>query len=137
MFGSWDDTNTTIGVVGENIFNVKKEGLGTTATESDWRITVTVPGRGLPEMHVTDDAPKLTYEGQSYIDYFDKDSFEVSGLLPGESWRIAYSDDQRSCTIHFYKAEPQNDDNRGLLPTEDGQPRDIVICFKTNVNQIG
>lgn len=60
VYGSYDEGTTTIGVIGENEFDIQKDALGTTSTESEWAITVTVPGSGLDEMHVVDDAPKLT-----------------------------------------------------------------------------
>ena len=135
VYGSYDEGTTTIGVIGENEFDIQKDALGTTSTESEWAITVTVPGSGLDEMHVVDDAPKLTYEGQSYIDYPLEDSFEVEGLLEGESWRFHQTSDRRSFTVTFYKSGTQNEANKGLLPTPDGQPRNIVIRYRTQVNQ--
>ena len=135
VYGSYDEGTTTIGVIGENEFDIQKDALGTTSTESEWAITVTVPGSGLDEMHVVDDAPKLTYEGQSYIDYPLEDSFGVEGLLEGESWRFHQTSDRRSFTVTFYKSGTQNEANKGLLPTPDGQPRNIVIRYRTQVNQ--
>ena len=135
VYGSYDEGTTTIGVIGENEFDIQKDALGTTSTESEWAITVTVPGSGLDEMHVVDDAPKLTYEEQSYIDYPLEDSFEVEGLLEGESWRFHQTSDRRSFTVTFYKFGTQIEANKGLLPTPDGQPRNIVIRYRTQVNQ--
>ena len=132
---SYDEGQTTIGVIGENTLTIQKEAIGTTSTESEWEVTVTVPGSGLSEMHIVDDGPKLTYNGQSYIDYALEDSFEVSGLLEGESWRLRIGSDGRSFTVTFYKNETQTDENKGVLPTPDGQPRDIKVRFKTAVNQ--
>ena len=136
VLNSYDEGGVTIEGIGEGEFGIKKEAVGTTSTETEWKVTVTVPGSGLPEMHVTDDAPKLTYEGQDYIDYFIEDSFEVEGLLDGESWGLYISSStQRSYTMTFYRSGTQTDANKGVLPTPDGQPRDIVIHFKTAVNQ--
>ena len=135
VYGAYDEGQITIGLIGESNFGIRKEAVGTTSTESEWAITVTVPGSGLPEMHVVDDGPKLVYEGQSYIDYAIEDSFTVDGLLEGESWRLQIGSDGRSFTVTFYTSETQNDANKGVLPTPDGRPRDIVIHFKTAVNQ--
>jgi len=135
VYGAYDEGTVSVGPIGESTFGIQKSAVGTTSTESEWEIKVTVPGSGLPEMHIVDDCPKLVYEGESYIDYPQEDSFEVEGLLEGESWRLRIGSDGRSFTVTFYKAEPQNDANKGLLPTPDGQPRDIVIRYKTTVNQ--
>lgn len=135
VYGSYDEGTTTIGVISESVFDIRKDAISTTSTESEWKITVSVPGSGLDEMHVVDDAPKLTYEGQSYIDYPLEDSFEVEGLLEGESWRFQQASDLRRFTVTFYKSGTQNEANKGLLPTPDGQPRNIVIRYRTQVNQ--
>ena len=135
VYGAYDEGNVTIGPIGESVFGIQKNAVGTTSTESEWEIKVTVPGSGLPEMHVVDDCPKLAYEGETYIDYPQEDSFVIEGLLEGESWRLRTGSDGRSFTITFYKSETQNDANKGLLPSPDGQPRDIVIRYKTTVNQ--
>ena len=133
VFGSYDEGETTVGVIGENVFDIRKDAEGTTSTQSDWKITVTVPGSGLPDLRVTDDAPKLVYQGQDYIDYFDEGTFEVEGLQEGESWKLYIGTSRRSYTLTFYQDPDQT--QGGVLPTPDGQPRDIVIRFKTSVNQ--
>ena len=135
VYGSYEEGQVTIGQIGESHFDIQKEAVGTTSTESEWRITVTIPGSGLPEMHIVDDCPKLVYEGETYIDYPQEDSFEVEGLMEGESWNVSFSNDGRSFTVTFYTSETQNNANTGLLPTPDGQPRDIVVRYKTSVNQ--
>ena len=135
VHNSYDEGQTTVGVIGENVFNIQKDAIGTTDTESEWKITVSIPGGGLSDLRVTDDLPKLEYGGQTYIDYFVDGSMEIEGLLEGESWRVSFNENQRTFTLAFYKTGTQNSANAGLLPTTDGQPRDIVIRFKTAVNQ--
>jgi len=134
IHSTYVEGTTGIDVVGESLA-IEKEALGTTSTETDWAITVTVPGTGLPDLRVVDDAPKLTHEGQTYIDEFIEDSFEVEGLMENESWRLSIGSDGRTYTITFYRSNEQTDANKGVLPTADGQPRDIVIRFKTEVDQ--
>jgi len=135
VYNSYDEGKVTIGQIGESDFGIRKDAVGTTSTESEWAITVTVPGSGLSDLRVVDDAPKLAYEGQDYIDHFIEDSFEIEGLLEGESWSFGLSSDQRSYTVTFYKSGTQSDADKGVLPTPDGEPRNIVIRFKTEVNQ--
>ena len=130
---SYNEGQTTVGVIGENVFGIQKEAVGTTPTESEWKITVTVPCAGLPELHIIDDCPKL--EGHTNIDYFIEDSMEVDGLLDGESWKVESANEGRTFVVRFYKNGEQNAANSGVLPTPDGQPRDIVIRFKTQVDQ--
>lgn len=133
VFGSYDEGKTTVGVIGENVFDIKKEAVGTTSTESEWKITVTVPGSGLSELHVVDDCPKI--EGDSNIDPLIDSTMEVEGLLEGESWRLVHAEGARTFVVYFYKSENQSAENAGVLPTADGQPRDIVLHFKTQVDQ--
>lgn len=135
VHNSYEEGKVTVGSIGESNFGIQKEAVGTTSAESEWRITVTVPGGGLPEMHIVDDCPMLTYEGNNYIDSPQEDSFIIEGLLPGESWKLRTSSESRSFTITFYKSETQNEANKGLLSTADGKPRNIVIHYKTNVHQ--
>ena len=135
VYNSYDEGKTSVGQIGENTLTIKKEAKGTNSAESEWKITVTVPGSGLPEMHIVDDVPKLVYDGQNYIDYLIEDSVEVEGLLEGETWKLSLNSDRRSFTVTFYKSEIQNNANKGVLPTPDGTPRDIVIRLKTSVNQ--
>ena len=134
VFGSYDEAQTTVGIIGENVFNVKKDAIGTTSKESEWKITVTVPGSGVSELHVTDDCPSYAI-GDYYMDLLIDSSMEVDGLIGGESWKLEHTEGSRSFTVQFYKTGTQDNANTGVLPTEDGQPRDIVIRFKTQVNQ--
>ena len=132
---SYDEGSVTIGVIGEDPLMIRKDAVGTTSEETEWQITVTVPGSGLSELHVVDDMPKLEYDGQTYIDYYVPDSMQIDGLLEGESWRLYIGSSERSFTVTFYQTEEQNNSNKGILPTPDGQSREIVIRFKTSVNQ--
>lgn len=134
VFGSYDEAQTTVGIIDESVFDIKKDAVGTTSKESEWKISVTVPGSGVSELHVTDDCPSYAFENY-YMDLLIDDSMEVDGLIEGESWRLSHSEESRSFTVYFYRTGTQDSANTGLLPTEDGQPRDIVIRFKTQVNQ--
>lgn len=135
IYGSYDDASVTFGPIGENNLNIMKNALGTTSQESNWEIKVSVPGSGLPEMHVVDNCPRLLYEDKNYIDTPQEDSFVVEGLIDGESWNLDIDSDRHIFTITFYKSQIKTDENKGLLPSADGQQRTIVIRYKTRINQ--
>ena len=119
-------------VTGDGLL-IRKEAVGTSDTESEWKITVTVPGSGLPDLRVVDEFPRTTYDGNRYYDSFINGSMEVNGLLPGESWKLHVGSDGHAYTLTFYQDAGQT--SGGVLPSPDGQPREIVIRFKTTVNQ--
>ncbi|MCR5448209.1 MAG: Cna B-type domain-containing protein, partial [Solobacterium sp.] len=135
VYGSYDEATATIGVIGDDVFNIDKDVLSFSSEESEWQITLTVPGSGLPDLRVTDDMPRLQYEGQTYIDYLIEDSLEIEGLQEEESWRISFDNDNRTFNIFFYKTDEQTSANAGITSTPNGEPRDIVIRYKTAVNQ--
>lgn len=130
VYNSYDEGQTKVTGIGENVFSIKKEAITTTSKESEWQLTVTVPAGGLPQLRVVDDVPRLTYNGITYLDYYLEDSMEIDGLLEGETWEIRFTSDRRNFTVHFFKNGAE-----GVLPSEDGAPREIVIRFKTEVNQ--
>lgn len=129
------ESSINIGVVGENELDLQKKAIGTTSTESEWELVATVPGTGLPEFHIVDDAPRLVHEGVAYTDYAIADSFVIDGLLEGETWRLVFTNENRTFVIYFYKSQIQDNANAGLLPTSDGRSRQIRIRYKTAVNQ--
>lgn len=135
IYGSYDDASITFGPIGENNLTIIKNALGTTSQVADWEIKVSVPGDGLPEMHVVDNCPRLAYGDKNYIDNPQEDSFVVEGLMNGESWSLDIDSDRRIFTMTFYRSQTQTDENKGLLPSADGQQRNIVIRYKTKVNQ--
>ncbi len=118
---------------GNSVFDFEKHQLGTTSKESSWELVYTADGEGYDEARIVDDLPKLTYKGVDYIDAFLPDSIEVKGLLPGESYGVALNESGRTFVITFYQDDAQT--KKGLKSTPDGEPRDIVIRFKTEVNQ--
>ncbi|MBR6706658.1 MAG: Cna B-type domain-containing protein, partial [Clostridia bacterium] len=127
------DASVTVGVIGNDQLLIRKDAVGTTSSESEWTITLTVPGSGLPDLRVVDDMPRLDHGGQTYIDDYVPDSMQIEGLQEGESWNLYVGTNGRSYTLTFYQDEAHV--QRGVLPTADGEPRDIVIRFKTRVNQ--
>ena len=133
VYGTYVESQITVEQIGESDFGIQKKAVGTTSSESEWEITVTVPGGGLPEMHIVDDCPRLTYNDERYVDDIIEDSFVVEGLLEKESWDVRSTSDKRSFMVTFYQDEAQT--KTGVLPSEDGQPRNIVIRYKTQVNQ--
>jgi len=133
VYSMYDEGGVSFEGVGEDQLSIKKEAVGTTSTESEWEIAVTVPGGGLPDLRVVDDFPKITYNGQEYLDRFVEGSMTVDGLLEGESWKVALNSAGNSYTVTFYQDESQT--QGGVLPTVDNKPREIIIRFKTSVNQ--
>ncbi len=133
VLNSYDEGTTQIGVIGETDFGIRKEAVGTTETESEWQNVISVPATGLSNLRVVDDGPKLIYGDQTYIDYFIKDSFEIEGLQEGESWNISFENDERTFVINFYQDEGKT--QGGVKPSADGNPRNIIIHYKTSVNQ--
>ena len=135
VYQAYDEGTTTVTGIGESTFALDKKAIDTTSEESEWQLTLTVPGEGLQSPRIVDDMPRLQYNGQDYIDYLVDGSMTVEGLLDGETWTLGFDNDNRTFVITFYNSEDQSSANRGLLPTPDGQPRDIVIRYKTAVNQ--
>lgn len=129
------DSSVTIGVIGNDRLSIDKEAIRSTSRGSEWRLTVHVIKEGYPDLRVVDDLPKLLLDGTYYFDELVEDSIRIEGLLPEESWKLTKIFYSAGRTIHidFYQDEAQT--KTGLKPTDNGQPRDIVITFKTMVNQ--
>ena len=133
IFGDYVEAGVPVTGVGESEFDFQKNQLGTTSRESTWELVYHADGRGYDEAHIVDDMPRLQYEGVDYIDYMQEDSMEIEGLLEGESYTITFNSNRRTFVIRFYQDEAHA--KGGLKATEDGSPRDIVIRYKTTVNQ--
>uniref|UniRef100_UPI00331627D7 Cna B-type domain-containing protein n=1 Tax=Slackia heliotrinireducens TaxID=84110 RepID=UPI00331627D7 len=133
VYSAYDEASVTMEGIGEGTFDIDKTAEGTTAEQTDWKITVTVPGSGLPDLRVVDDLPRLTYEGQEYVDTYIEDSITVEGLMDGESWSLYVGTNGKNYTLTIYQDEAQT--QPGAKPSADGEPRDIVVRFKTAVNQ--
>ncbi|MGI5874050.1 MAG: Cna B-type domain-containing protein [Bacillota bacterium] len=118
---------------GIDTIDPEKKALSNTAEETEWEITVRVPGSGLPDFTIVDDMPRLNYEGQTFIDYLVDGSMTVDGLINNESYSFYLSTTLRSFSVTFYR--DQGKTQQGLSPTADGEPRNIVLRFKTTVNQ--
>ncbi len=135
VYNSYDEASVTAHAIGESVFAIQKDAVQTTSERSDWKITVTVPKDGLPDLKITDDLPRLQKDGVSYIDYLIEDSIRIEGLYDEESWSIALNDTRRSFTITFYKSKEQTSNNLGVLPSDNGSPRQITVYFSTRVNE--
>lgn len=127
------EASASIGYIGEDKLKITKDCIGTTAQETEWRLTVHASGKGYPNLYVVDDAPKLTYNGVDYLDSLQEDSVKVEGLLEGETYRMTVGSSGRTFVLRFYQDEGRTQE--GLKATADGNSRDIVITFKTTVNQ--
>ena len=112
---------------------VQKSALYDSASESQWKITVSIPGEGLPDFKIVDDLPWLSYDGQYLIDQIIPESLEVSGLTNDETYQYQINSTGITFTLSFYK--DSNLQNSGLNPTSDGSPREITVVYKTRVNQ--
>ena len=133
IYNSYSEARTTVEGIGTSDFSITKTALSTTSTESEWEIVLTVPGSGLPSLMVVDDLPKLDRNGVRYIDNFIEGSLTVEGLLEGESYKESIETSGTNYILRFYKDSNQTES--GILPTPDGNSRNIIIRFKTAVNQ--
>lgn len=129
------DASATIGIIGDDHLTANKEAINSTSQESTWQITVHVLKEGYPDLKVVDDLPKLQRGSTYYFDELIEDSIQIEGLLPGESWKLTKNFYASGRTIHFDFYQDEAQTVTGLKATEGGQPRDIIITFKTTVNQ--
>jgi len=128
------DAGTTIVGTGDKM-TIDKEAVSSTAQQSEWSIKVHVIAEGYADLRVSDDLPRLQQGTTIYFDELVEGSIEVNGLLPGESYKLtkAFGASARTIYLDFYRDEAQS--TTGLKPTDDGTSRDLVITFKTTVNQ--
>ena len=129
--GKETSAQVTIESTGGESLLIEKAAEGTTATASQWRIAVTIPSSGLPALEVTDNLPKLTHGGTTYLDHLVGDSLQVEGLLPDEAWSLYVGSDAFRLTFF----QDRGKTTQGALPSPDGKPRQIVIRFRTEVDQ--
>lgn len=112
-----------------------KEVVSYNAKEIKWIIKLPVSDKGHNSYKLIDDTPYTILNGDLYNDSIIKESLKISGLLPGESYTVTHRDSgqYQGPSIEFFKDEAKQ--NKGLLPSQDGQIRYITITMTTKVNQ--
>lgn len=112
----------TIGIDDE--FDIKKTATEVNSDYVLWTVTVDVPAKGLDKLVLTDTYPSSNNE---YFDSLDESSVSITGLKSTES--IVKTYDTHGFTFTF----KNSNGNDGLDGT--GESRQIVITYKTNVDQ--
>ncbi len=130
---NYNGANATIGNPGIGSITAVKRVTADTSEYTDWEIRVTVPGAGLPDFRIVDDLPRLIDSGITYIDHIVDGSLTVDGLIETESYNYYLGSSERTFSLVFFKDHEQN--QYGLLPSEDGADRTITVNFRSTVNQ--
>ncbi len=135
--GSVKFTPKEIGIGEEGLLSIEKKAKKINEKEIEWEVKVHVIKAGYPELVFVDDFPSIFHEGKNYNDELVYDSFEVDGLIEGESFKpnkelyINPNTGRQSIGANFYKNKEQTE--KGLKPHS--EDRDIIIRFRSKVNQ--
>ncbi|RRC91735.1 hypothetical protein EII25_06120, partial [Erysipelotrichaceae bacterium OH741_COT-311] len=123
--------------IGQDILTAKKEAVSVNSQEIEWKITLSVSRSGYPSLVVYDDNSKRTIVGKTYKDKVIPGTLSVEGLYPEESYRYIPNDadtsEANSFSIEFFQNKGET--IKGLLPSQDNQSRNLIIKYKTSVNQ--
>ena len=130
---NYTSANATIENTGSGSVTPLKKVITDSDTYTEWEISVSVPAGGLPDFRIIDELPHLIGSGNTFIDNLIPDSLTVNGLIGDESYTYELNDNTRFYYLNFYKDRMHT--QTGLLPTEDGRDRTIVVRFRTAVNQ--
>ncbi|MDO4701401.1 MAG: Cna B-type domain-containing protein [Erysipelotrichaceae bacterium] len=128
--------NLTPGV-GQDLLTAKKEAVSVNSQEIEWKISLSISRNGYPRLVVYDDNSKRTIVGKTYKDKYIADSLKIEGLYPEETFNFFLDDadttEANSFSIEFF--QDQGKATKGLLPSKDNQSRNLIITYKTRVNQ--
>ena len=116
----------SIHVVPEDMIDVVKEAVSFDTKEITWNSTLTIPAGGLSMAQVTDYLPRLYRDEGNLFDLFKDGTLEITGLLEGESYTVAYS--TGAVEIKFFKAEGVE----GLRESANGRTVNVKLTSKVN-----